>query len=89
MYKYFDKYGEYKIIQIIPMSREIYAVYDDEGKDLKLPVICMALIEEYDGRRVVFMSADCNGSIDIVDDCFNFKEINYEHSGFKLEERND
>lgn len=84
-----NKYGDYKIIQIIPVNKEIYAVYDDEGKDIKLPVVCMALIEECDERSVVFMSSDYSGTIDIVDDCCNFKELNYKHSGFNLEERND
>ena len=56
-----------KIIQIIPINKEMYAIYDSGRKTF---ITCLALIEYENGERIVhLMDIDNkNGFIDIVDD---------------------
>ena len=35
-----------KIIQIIPAPQCLYAIYNDNGKEFKSPVVCLALVEK-------------------------------------------
>lgn len=61
---------EYKIIQIIPTFRNIDATYYGDSKkeeDMKLPVVCLALIEYEDKTREVKpMEMDEYGEVDLL-----------------------
>ncbi|WP_411170630.1 hypothetical protein ACH36K_09190 [Clostridium sp. MB05] len=56
---------DYKIIQIIPNSRDIYAEYtSNEGVNFTLPIVCFALVEYFDGsQKVIPMDIDADGAV--------------------------
>lgn len=56
---------DYKIIQIIPNSRDIYAEYSsEEDGDFTLPIVCFALVEYFDGsQKVIPMDIDVDGAV--------------------------
>jgi len=70
---------EYKIIQIIPNNKELYAKYkDDECTKgfLTSQIVCFALIECKDGERDVIPMDICgDGCICYPRDASNFVEI--------------
>ena len=58
-----------KVLQIIPAPANMYAVYrdDDGGEDMKMPLVCVALVEDDGGERnVVFLECDDFGSINEI-----------------------
>lgn len=59
------KMGDYKIIQIIPNTKEIYSEYiSEENGDFTLPIVCFALVEYDDGsRKVIPMDIDVDGTV--------------------------
>ncbi len=49
-----------KIIQIMPAPDNLYAVYDDDGEELKTKIVCLALTNDGD---VFMMDSDDDGII--------------------------
>lgn len=59
--------NDYKIIQIIPVNKELYSKYEDDGKEFTIPIVCFALVEYEDGtREVIPMDMDSEGTIDVT-----------------------
>ena len=72
---------KYKILQIIPAPPGMMALYDDGGKELTEPVVCLALVEYEDeivGRGVLAMAADDTGMIEACETASNFKGLRIE-----------
>ncbi|GAA0822202.1 hypothetical protein [Clostridium tertium] len=57
--------GDYKIIQIIPNTKEVYSEYiSEKNGDFTLPIVCFALVEYDDGsRKVIPMDIDVDGTV--------------------------
>ncbi|GAA0860178.1 hypothetical protein GCM10008916_25360 [Clostridium nitritogenes] len=71
---------EDKIIQIIPATKNMYAVYKDGDSTFRVPIVCYALVEGNIGstkesiRGVEPMVMGQDGIVDFVSDS-NFIEI--------------
>jgi len=67
-----------EIIQIIPAT-DWYAVYDGDGEDLVVPVVCWALVEDEVGVRRVDAIDDGTTAFDgeFVSQVSNFKRYRY------------
>lgn len=66
---------KYKIIQIIPNNKELYAEYEGE-ENFTLPIVCFALVEYENGEREV-IPFDINGDGSIGELAGNFSTIVY------------
>ncbi len=44
---------QYKIIQIIPVSKPMYTVFRDEQGETKLPIVALALVEYENGLQEI------------------------------------
>lgn len=67
---------DYKIIQVIPNTKELMASYKDEKGIHYSNIVCFALVEYEDGEREVKpMDIGSDGMIDFPDTCSNFIEI--------------
>jgi len=72
------KFHECKIIQIMPAPFNMQIVYDCDGKDHIRSVVCLALAENDDGERDIFiLDVRSDGVIDCATAASNFKEIRY------------
>lgn len=65
-----------EIIQIIPNTKKVYAICEDDNHEYFVPIICYALTDRYlDGKNVVAMINDGVGNLIFVDEISNFKCI--------------
>lgn len=82
---------EFKIIQIIPVSRKMNAIYKDikTGKKLTCPIVCAALVELEDGSREVKLMDvnDGDGVVGFFHRMGNFEKINYREAGKEAGDR--
>lgn len=64
------EYGtmSYKIIQIIPASKDIRMVYKQKDNELEYDkVICLALVEYEDGQRAVYPMQYINDNFECIE----------------------
>lgn len=72
---------ERKIIQIIPCSNRLRALYNDEESTFDIPIVCFALVEYEDKfknekfRVVEPMAMMLDGGVDFFIEDVNFKKV--------------
>jgi hypothetical protein len=69
---------EYKILQIIPVTKPMYATFSATEGDIKTPIFCLALIEYEDGERAVkAMDQTGDNEFSFPEDSCNFIQLSY------------
>lgn len=63
---------ENKIIQIIPAPKNLYAIYDDEKKEIISKILCLGLTDSGD---ILLLDVDEYGIVGEATDAVNFKNI--------------
>lgn len=66
---------EDKIIQIIPASPGLFAVYTTEEGEIEVAIECIALLEDSHGIRTVSPMVPCEQWFDLAEDCQNFSHM--------------
>lgn len=69
---------DYKILQIIPVTKPMHATFRTTDGDIKTEIFCLALIEFSDGERVVkAMDQTGDNEFCFPEDSCNFIELTY------------
>lgn len=69
--------NETKIKQIIPAPSGLWAVYENDGKKFRMPIVCLCLKEDSSGQFIEPCTIDSEGIIDCADSPDNFKYVDW------------